>query len=326
MVSLLIGALFIARQPKLYRSSALIWVQPQNFPEQMIRDYRVDDGLRALAEVIYSRTLLQQIMNEEKLYENRLDAQSPDELISLMRRNIHVEVKGNDVFSLSFDGESPTSAMNVTNRLARRFVALLREQVGTFPSQINPRILVLEQNLKDQNGKLLDLQTQYTVDHPEVILLKKKIAELEASLTREKEIARSMVPGPEVERKNLEARVMDWANLPDAPDQPKMARLISLCVVASLVIGFAVGLTLEYMDRSFCSAGDLQQFFGMPVLACIPEVATRAQERWRTLRRSVGWVAVLLLIGATFIYLAQNSPTRPRGKLAVNRTADTEAP
>ncbi|GEM_PF-3149036 len=307
------------RLQKIYRATSIILVQPHRFPAEVARTYdlyRMENRLRALSEVIYSRAFLQPVIEAESLYREWAGQKTADEIIEQMRKDIHIDIKANDVFSISYDGNDPKKVMNATNRLAKQFVSLLQQQVAVVPT--NPQVQFLESKLKDLYAQMADLQTTYTKDYPELISLRKKIAEVEAVLAAEKraageaaakEMKRSAV---DTELQNAEARIIDEATLPMKPLKPN--RLL-VAVAGSLIgLGLGIGLAVfaEMSDRTFRYAGDLQQFLGMPVLVCIPHVETAEDLRRARIRRRVIWGLSLLLLCLTLFYLYQNPASLSR--------------
>ena len=309
-----VASLVIAvRLQKVYRATSIILVQPHRFPEQVTKGYdlyRMENRLKALSEVIYSRAFLQPVIDAESLYRDWVGQSTSDEIIEQMRKDIHIDIKANDVFSISYDGPEPEKVMNATNRLAKQFISLLQQQVAVVPE--NPQIQFLEAKLKELYAQLADLQTTYTKDYPELISLRKKIAEVEGVLAAEKraaeqaaakELKRSAVDS---ELQNAEARIIDEATLPMKPFKPN--RTLVALIGSLLGVGLGVGLAVlaEISDRTFRYAGDLQQYLGLPVLVCIPQVETAGDMRKARIRRRLIWGLSLILLCLTIFYFYQN--------------------
>jgi polysaccharide chain length determinant protein (PEP-CTERM system associated) len=225
-----------------------------------------------------SRTRLEQIISELKLYQEEIKSGSLEGIVELMRRNIRVEIKGNEgYFTISYIGKDPRIVTVVTNKLASLFIeenlklreqqaqgtseflsselnatkAKLEEQervitafkrkfMGELPEQRDANLRVLEQlqlqyqrisdnlraaqdrrlfiqkqlsdleltiasedsakgkssltgkkssremELEQLRNQLSDLQTKYTEKHPDILIVKKKIAELEVEIEKTK--------------------------------------------------------------------------------------------------------------------------------------------
>lgn len=129
--------------PRQYKASTLIIVSPQRVPEAYIQatvTSKVEERLQAIADEVMSRTRLEGIINELRLYEKEKKGLSSEEIVALMRKNIKVELpskkeeKGS--FAISFISSDANVATTVTNRLASLFIEenlKIREQqaVGT---------------------------------------------------------------------------------------------------------------------------------------------------------------------------------------------------
>jgi polysaccharide chain length determinant protein (PEP-CTERM system associated) len=284
LVVIMVGAsIYALTSPKEYRASTLILVTPQKVPETFVRPTvtsKIEDRLQSISQEIMSRTRLEQVISELKLYSGEAKSKSREEIVELMRSNIRVDLKGKEgFFSISYIGKDPRIVTTVANKLASLFIeenlkvreqqaqgtseflsielnatkAKLDEQekaitnfrrlhFGELPEQREANLKVLEQlqllyqrigeslrsaqdrklviekqladtelllasgstrkegitsplnpfkdpqeaqleKLKDQ---LEDLQTKYTEKHPDIMIVKRRIAELEAKIEKEK--------------------------------------------------------------------------------------------------------------------------------------------
>jgi polysaccharide chain length determinant protein (PEP-CTERM system associated) len=112
--------------PDLYRSEALILVEPQRVPEAYVKSTvttRIEDRLQAIANQILSRTRLERIIQEFNLFEKeRANGGAMEDLLDDMRANIGVKVERGDAFRVSYIGREPTTVQKVTERLATLFI------------------------------------------------------------------------------------------------------------------------------------------------------------------------------------------------------------
>jgi polysaccharide chain length determinant protein (PEP-CTERM system associated) len=305
-VVILSGAVIYAMtSPKIYRASTLVLVTPQKVPEALIRPTvtsKIEDRLQSISQEIMSRTRLEQVISELKLFTEERKSLSREEVVELMRKNIQVELKGKEgFFNISYTGKDPRTITTVTNKLASLFIEenlKLREQqaqgtsdflsvelnatkmkldeqekaitnfrrryFGELPEQRDANLKVLEQlqllyqrigesmrsaqdrklviqkqlsdtelllasspNIKDSSGfplnplrdpqevqleqlknQLADLQTKYTEKHPDILVVKRRIAEMEAKIDKEKsekktgeKIVSTELPAPKEESK-----------------------------------------------------------------------------------------------------------------------------
>ncbi|NKE70652.1 GumC family protein [Candidatus Manganitrophus noduliformans] len=315
LTALIISAASVAialRMPKIYQATSMVLVQPHRFPEQIGRAFdlsRMENRLKALSEVIYSRTFLQPIIDAESLYADMAGERTPHEIIEQMRKDIRIDITANDVFGISYEGTEPEKVMNATNRIAKQFISLLQQQVAVTP--VNPQIEFLEGRLKELYGEQADLQSTYTKVHPELIALKKKIAEVEAVLRAEKRAARESAveearAAVDAEFQSAEARIIDEATLPMKPFKPNRTLFVLIGSLIGLGAGVGLAVLAEISDRTFRYAGDLQSYVGLPVLVCIPQVETAGDLRRVRIRRRLLWGVSLILICLTLFYFYQN--------------------
>jgi uncharacterized protein involved in exopolysaccharide biosynthesis len=116
--------------PRQYKASTLVLVSPQRVPEAFIPTTvtsKIEERLQSIAQEVMSRTRLEQIISEMRLYEKEQKSQSKEEVVALMQKDIKIELpskkdeKGH--FSISYIGRDPNTVTTVANRLASLFIA-----------------------------------------------------------------------------------------------------------------------------------------------------------------------------------------------------------
>jgi polysaccharide chain length determinant protein (PEP-CTERM system associated) len=150
--------------PKQYRASTLILVTPQKVPEAFVKTTitsSIEDRLQSIAQEILSRTRLEQIINEFKLYPKEAKSLTKEELVELMRKNINVEIKGSASksrnnsneghFTISYVGEIPEVVTLVTNRLASLFI---EENLKNREQQAQDTVKFIATELEASKAKL----------------------------------------------------------------------------------------------------------------------------------------------------------------------------
>ena len=135
IVVLAAATLYAFYLPKMYQATTLILVTPQKVPEAFVRSTatsRIEDRLQSIGQEIMSRTRLEQVIQEFKLYSEEAKSLSLEEIVESMRKNIQVEIRGKEgYFTISYIGKDPKTVTMVTNKLASLFIEenlKLREQ------------------------------------------------------------------------------------------------------------------------------------------------------------------------------------------------------
>jgi polysaccharide chain length determinant protein (PEP-CTERM system associated) len=164
----------IYQLPNVYRSETLILVVPQRVPETYVKSTvtaRIEDRLQAISQQILSRTKLEQIINDFKLYEEeRAQGELMEDIVETMRlRDVGIGVVKGDAFRLSFQSDDPRIAMRVTERLGSLFIdesyrdrevlaQSTSEFLGTQLDEARRELVLLETKLQDYqrtfNGEL----------------------------------------------------------------------------------------------------------------------------------------------------------------------------
>jgi polysaccharide chain length determinant protein (PEP-CTERM system associated) len=172
----MIGAIFYAySSPKLYRASTLILITPQKVPEAFVRPTvtsTIGERLQSIGQEIMSRTRLEQIISELKLYEEEAKSGSLEGIVELMRKNIEVEIKGREgYFTISYIGKDPKTVTVVTNKLASLFIEenlKLREQQAMGTSEfLSNELEATKAKLEEQEKMVARFKKQFMGELPE---------------------------------------------------------------------------------------------------------------------------------------------------------------
>ncbi len=161
--------------PKSYRATTLILVTPQKVPADYVRPTitsRIEDRLQSIGQEIMSRTRLEQVISEFKLYQEEARSLAPEEIVELMRKDTSVQIRGREgYFTISYTGKDPRTVTIVTNKLASLFIEenlKLREQ----QAQGTTEFLSLELNatkakLDEQEKSITQFKRQFMYELPD---------------------------------------------------------------------------------------------------------------------------------------------------------------
>ena len=174
-VIMVAAILYAFSLPKMYRATTLILVTPQKVPETFVRPTvtsKIEDRLQSIGQEIMSRTRLEQVISEFKLYSEEAKSLGQEGAIELMRNNIEVEIKDKEgSFTISYVGQDPRIVTMVTNKLASLFIEenlKLREQQAQGTSDF----LFVELNatrakLEEQEATITAFKKQHISELPE---------------------------------------------------------------------------------------------------------------------------------------------------------------
>ena len=152
--------------PKQYKASTLVLVSPQKIPEAFVQatvTSRVEERLQSIAQEVLSRTRLEQIIGELKLYQKEQKTLSREEVVALMQKDIKIELptkrdeKG--YFTIAYIGRDPNVVTTVANRLASQFI---EENLKIRELQAVGTTEFLGTELASSKAKLDELETAVT--------------------------------------------------------------------------------------------------------------------------------------------------------------------
>jgi polysaccharide biosynthesis transport protein len=143
LAGLAVGATLCLVLPKSYRSNTLILIENPKIPEDIVKGIvggSVEERLTMIQQQVMSRTLLSQIIEEFKLYEDIVRSDDREIAIETMRKDIKVNMVESrarssiEAFTISYAHNNPVTAMQVTAKLASQFIEenlKAREQMVT---------------------------------------------------------------------------------------------------------------------------------------------------------------------------------------------------
>ena len=199
--------LWAALAPRKYQASTLVLVTPQRVPTDLVRPTvtaGILERLNSISQEIMSRTRLEQIMDELKLYKDELKSMKREEVVDLMRKNIKVDIpkrtsERSDAgyFVISYTGEDPRIVTVVANKLSSLFIEenlKLREQqaVGTTEF-LTTELQATKEKLETQGQTLADYKRRNMGSLPEQRDTNIKMLEqLQVQLQRNEESLRAL--------------------------------------------------------------------------------------------------------------------------------------
>ena len=186
---LILTAIIALVLPPVYRSTAVILIEQQEIPEELVRSTitsYADQRIQVISQRVMTSANLTNIVNKYHLYAKDRKRESMATVLERMRDDIQLEMISADVvdprsgrptqatiaFNLSYDNESPELAQKVVNELVSLFLnenSKRREQMAAEASsflaeeanKLSERISELESRLamfKEQNvGSLPEL-------------------------------------------------------------------------------------------------------------------------------------------------------------------------
>ncbi len=161
------AATYTISAPRQYKASTLILVSPQRIPEAFVQatvTSKVEERLQSIAQEVLSRTRLEQIIAELKLYQKEQKTLSREEVFALMQKDIKIELptkreESKGFFTISYIGPDPNLVTTVANRLASQFI---EENLKLRAQQAVGTTEFLSTEVASAKAKLDELETAVT--------------------------------------------------------------------------------------------------------------------------------------------------------------------
>jgi polysaccharide chain length determinant protein (PEP-CTERM system associated) len=170
---------YLITAPKWYRSTTLVLVSPQKIPQDYVKatvTSTVGDRLQSIAQEILSRTRLEQVISEYKLYPETMKSAPMEVVVEAMRKDIIIDVpnkneKEQNHFSISYIGKDPKVVASVTGKLASLFIEenlKIREQQAQGTTEFLESELKTNKEKVDQSQEAISsFKRQYINELPE---------------------------------------------------------------------------------------------------------------------------------------------------------------
>lgn len=182
-----------------------------------------------------------------------------------------------NVTTISATNASPERAAEIANAYARATIAFQRK---SNRAKVKAKVAVIQ-------AKITGLTPEEAAT-PKASLLKEQLDQLE--------IEEVLQTG--------ETSLVQEASPPSSPSKPKTKRNVILGIILGLVLGLALAAMIERLDRRIRSIEELEELFGLPIIARIPKskafqsartedmLKAAEAEAYRTLRTNLRYLNV----------------------------------
>ncbi|MEN6464077.1 MAG: XrtA system polysaccharide chain length determinant [Syntrophaceae bacterium] len=164
--------------PREYKATTLVLVTPQRVPEAFVPTTvtaRIEERLQTIAQEVMSRTRLEQIINEMRLYQKERKNMSAEEVVELMQKNIKLELptkkEERGYFTINYMGEDPQVVTSVANRLASLFIEenlKVREQQAMGTTEfLSTELTAVKATLDAQESQIAQYKKRFMGELPE---------------------------------------------------------------------------------------------------------------------------------------------------------------
>jgi protein tyrosine kinase modulator len=156
IIGVVVSWTIASRMPNRYQSETLILVVPQRVPQEYVKSTvtaRIEDRLRTISQEILSRTRLEKIIDELKLYPDLRRQMPLEDVIVKARADVDIVIVRGDSFKLTYTYNEPRIAQQVTERLATWFI---EDSMRDRESQAEGTSQFLEAQLEDARRRLIE--------------------------------------------------------------------------------------------------------------------------------------------------------------------------
>ena len=135
----------------------------------------------------------------------------------------------------------------------------------------------------------------------EMLALKRDYENIKASYNSllDRKLEADISVNMEKKQKGEQFQIIDIARVPERPVSPDLRKLFLIVLLAGLGVGGGAVFALEIMDSSMRRPSDFEDHLGLPVLAAVTWIDSRADRARRNLNRALTAVSVLMALTLT---------------------------
>ncbi|NPV03118.1 MAG: hypothetical protein HPY67_00065 [Syntrophaceae bacterium] len=180
LVVVFLGACLVAAlTPRKYMASTLVLVTPPRIPAELVRSTvtsGITERLNSISQEIMSRTRLEAVIDELKLFPEESKKMDREALVAMMRQNIKVEIpqrasENVGYFAVKYTSKDPVMAAAVANKISSLFIEenlKQREQQAVGTSEfLSNELKTTKEKLEAQGKELADYKRKHLGELPE---------------------------------------------------------------------------------------------------------------------------------------------------------------
>jgi len=334
--------IYTKRLTPVYKATSSVKIQERQTVAGLLVEYlswTSADPIATSASLLTSQGMLEKVALELNLVKSDSPKTEIYKVINTLKGSIKTErIKDTNIIEITITSDKAKEAADIANKVAVVFVkeSLLekakqvrqvREFVESQLKTIGDKLKEAEEKLKqfrqgeevtgiavqlqnslaDLNVKLENLLAKTTEKHPQVIMFKDEIKQLEERLSKvpEKELEFARLTRDVniyektytmLKEKYEEARIaevekvgdvsiVNSADVPGSPSWPNKRLNVMLGGLTGLMLGFILAFVTEQLDTSISTIEDVEGFIKLPVLGVIPYLEREKEKRKGFLHR-----------------------------------------
>ena len=175
LIALSVGLVAYLVQPKVFQSQSLL-----SYKQQMVNagrmlpddNSKLKDIVSTLTQIVTSRSSLEKIIDNEKLFQKEREQLPMEDVVEKMRSNINIiPSKNGDTFSVVYTGSDPNKVARGANALAGRFIEenmKFREERASVTSAYTEEELGIAKKMLDaKEGVMRDYKLKFYNEMPD---------------------------------------------------------------------------------------------------------------------------------------------------------------
>jgi len=278
--------------------------------------------------IITSRSIAREAIKEFNLM-TLPEYQMAEDPISLFLGSVKVKpVAETRLVKLNVDNKNPELAAKISNRMAELYIMHNLAYISK-----SERLNLLKNEYLRLETKLSGYSKKYKHGHPEMIKVKKEMAEIVEYIDEEKNPDPLSSEEKEITTQekykhtlgDLKANnisIVDYAETPTSPVKPKKTLNLFLAIIIGLFGGTGLGFFFEYQDATVKDVEDLDKLIKWPFLGSVPFTPGEEKEFYAQ-RESLSFITEAYRTISTRIFFS-DTKERPLKSIAISSLGPQE--
>jgi uncharacterized protein involved in exopolysaccharide biosynthesis len=187
-IALIVGSFL----PRIYRAETIILVQELNIMNPLIQGLAVStpvqERLRTMREEMLSWTSLSRLVHEMKLDETVKSPLSFERLIKKLQKDIQVRMSGRELVRMGYEHTDPQLSQKLINTISSIFLernmSEQSEETGTAIDFIERELATYQKKLEDSEAELREFRELYAMQMPVAAELNEQLVNLQVALAQ----------------------------------------------------------------------------------------------------------------------------------------------
>ncbi|HAJ56744.1 MAG TPA: hypothetical protein DCL35_03115 [Candidatus Omnitrophica bacterium] len=265
--------------PDVVATTANVAMESQGASYYSYREY-----YRSQMAIVKSYPIIKQVFDEFGVGKSEKYAKAKDPMKEFLKTIDVQSVRDTRLMDVNVENEDPVIAAKMVNRIADLYIRRNLDYISK-----SELLNLLKNEYLRLDARLAEYSKIYKEGHPEMIRVREEMADVVASINKEKETGlegskavhdryKEQLRGALAGLKANNVSVVEYAQDPIEPVKPNKLLNLLLAIVTGLFGGVGLALFFEYQDATIRSVEDIEKLTSWSFLGKVPVIPGSKKE------------------------------------------------